>query len=261
MKPPFTALQDSLQQAMLLNQAAPPGLLTDRGTEQLSVYLNAYRARLQAALRENYSLLPRLLGDDAFADLAAAYIAATPSQRPSLRWFGHALPDFMQQRPTLCPHPALVDFARLEWSMGLALDAGDMPTLTPADLADYAPADWATLRFCLHPSAQLLPLDWAVAPLWHALKNGADEVPEPSPCVHTVLVWRRGWQPSWRSLAAPVASFIGGMRDGLDFASLCSQLALHSDAESAAQVAASELRQLLDAGVLTQALAQFQPSL
>ena len=69
----------------------------------LRIYEQAYGARLTAALRDNFGVLPTVLGDDAFDALAHAYIAAHPSRRPSIRWFGDALPAFMAARDDLVP--------------------------------------------------------------------------------------------------------------------------------------------------------------
>ncbi|WP_163367521.1 HvfC/BufC N-terminal domain-containing protein, partial [Klebsiella aerogenes] len=81
----------------------------------LQVYRHAYRARLAEALADNYTVLARALGDEAFDALAQAYLAAHPSRHPSIRWFGAALADFMAVAgDELVPHPGLVDLARMD---------------------------------------------------------------------------------------------------------------------------------------------------
>jgi len=64
-------------------------------TGLLRIYRHAYAARLIAALRDNFGVLPRAMGDEAFEALGRAYLQAHPSSQPSIRWFGHALADFM----------------------------------------------------------------------------------------------------------------------------------------------------------------------
>src|SRR5688572_23054163 len=90
----------------------------------LFAYRYAYAARLAEALRDNFEVLARALGDEGFHTLARAYIAAHPSTEPSIRWFGHRLADFMAAAldadDGLVPHPALVDFARMDWALRAA---------------------------------------------------------------------------------------------------------------------------------------------
>lgn len=243
-------LQSNMQAALLHNLSAPSGLLTPRGEAQFGVYLNAYRARLRSALRENFETLPLLIGDDGFEDLANAYINANPSQHYSLRWFGHALPAFMRANPDLSMHPAMVDFAELEWAMRQAFDAADCSALGVADLASLPGDDWPALRFDAHTSAQLLTLHWAVGPIWHALNSGEETVPEPQELSHTVLVWRQGLQPRWRSLDTAQADFVRGLITGLAFEELCNTLITHVGEAAAAALAATELRQLVEDGVI-----------
>ena len=244
-------LQAQMQSALLRNQSVPPGLFTPRGEAQFGVYLNAYRARLRGALRENFESLPLLMGDEGFDDLANAYINAHPSQHYSLRWFGHDLPGFMQANTDVSLHPAMVDFARLEWAMRHAFDAANDLVLSASDLTQVSSESWPELHFGLHSSVQVLALNWSVGPIWHALKSGAEEVPEPEPLVHEVLVWRQGLNTQWLSLSEAESTFVQGISMGLNFAELCEKLVEHVGEDQAAVTAATVLRKLLDQGAIT----------
>ena len=110
-------LQQRFQEAVL--RATLPGELFAAGEpHQLGggydLYVQAYRARLAAALRDNFPVLHRALGDDAFATLVQTYIDCHPSPFRSIRWFGHALADFLAGAVERLPHPALVDLARMD---------------------------------------------------------------------------------------------------------------------------------------------------
>lgn len=244
-------LQGQMQSALLHDQAAPAGLLSDRGEAQFAVYRNAYRARLCAALRDNYEVLPLVMGDDAFDVLAHAYIAAHPSSHHSLRWFGHALPAFMETHDDLVDHPAMLDLARMEWALRTAFDAAEAPLLTSAELATVPPPMWSQLRFELHPSVQMLQLEWAVGPVWHALKSEQEEVPPPDALTHTMMVWREGLRTRWKSLNDAQALFVHGLQSGDTFGQQCEQLAGHLGAEDVAQAAVAVLSELLQVGALS----------
>ena len=224
---------------------------------RLGVYREAYRARLVAALRSNFPVLYRVLGDDDFAALALAYLAAHPSQRPSIRWFGHALADWLAQRlaeqADTLPHPALVDLARMEWAIGSAFDAADAAPLERARLAAVAPEDWAALAFAPHPSLHLVALAWAVEPLWRTLTDDTDATTEPpAPHVHRLLVWRKGLDTRWRALPDDEAQALAACVAGRSFGELC-ELAAGDDPDDVPAAAAKVvgwLGEWIQAGLL-----------
>lgn len=209
------------------------GLLVGDFALGLDVYRHAYRARLAEALADNYTVLARALGDEAFDALARAYLAARPSRHPSIRWFGHQLADFMAAAgDDLVPHASLVDFARMDWALRSAFDAADAPLLQHATLAALGPDDWAGLRLQLHPSVQRVSLAHAIEPGWRALREwepdtGAEqpELDEPPPHAHTLLAWRQRGETRWRSLEPPEAALLQAVADGEPFAVLCERAA------------------------------------
>ena len=243
----LAAQQQALQAAVSQTAAAADGLL--QSPVGLAIYQDAYRARLLAALRDNFTVLQRALGDDEFDALGLAYLNAHPSTEPSIRWFGHRLAAFID-KTELC-HPAMADFARMDWALRAAFDAADAPALRAADLQALAPDDWAGLTFRLHPSAQLLALQWAIEPAWRALREdrGDDaELDAPEPLAHTLLVWRQGLDTRWRSLAPMEAALLQALAAGNNFAEICA-VAAQSHQDAAQQVVGA-LQQWLSDDVL-----------
>jgi hypothetical protein len=209
----------------------------------LRVYHHAYRARLAEALRTNYPVLARVLGDEPFDALAQAYLRASPSRRPSIRWFGDRLAEQLAADPDTLPHPALVDLARMEWALGSAFDAADDAPLRSADLATLPGEAWPAMRFVLQPSVCLLALDWAIEPVWQTLTRDPDaEVPEPVASVHHLLIWRAGLQTRWRSVEADEAAALAALAGGQRFDDWCAGLPA-PDADSAAAIAVGRLQQ------------------
>jgi len=243
-------LQSQIQGALLQDQPAVAGLLAANGEAQFGVYRNAYRARLRAALRDNFEVLPLVMGDEAFDALANAYIDAHPSRHYSLRWFGHHLCAFMAANEALVDHPAMLDLARMEWALRQAFDAAPAALLTPVELAAVPAEDWAELRFTLHPAVQLLDLQWAVGPVWHALKSGQEEVPPPQALDHSMLVWRQGMNTKWKSLTPTEIVFMQGLIAGQRFGALCQALAQRVGEDAAAPTAVSLLSELLGTGAI-----------
>lgn len=189
-------LQTQLQAAVRGAGEPPPlrGRMAQRG---LQVYAHAYPARLRDALADNYPALARALGDEAFAQQADAYARAHPPCEASIRWHGARLADFLAAQPEL--HPALVDLARLDWALRQAFDGAAVPA---PELQTLPPEDWATTRLALQAHVTLLQLDWAVAPVWHALQQDQEvELPAPAAHAHSLLVSRDGLRTQWRSLS------------------------------------------------------------
>ena len=219
------------------------------GAPRIDIYRDAFFARLTAALKENFPVLHRVLGDDAFGELAEIFITARPSRTPSIRWFGAELPDFLAEHNDLIPHPALVDLTRMEWALCTAFDAADAARVEVADLLALNPADWPTLRFEPHPSLRLLHLGWAIEPLWSALssdENAATEPPEPLD--HYLLVWRGAEQTHWRSVEPFEARILAACIVGETFAEIC-ELAAAETGEQAAAAVAGHLRIWVETGL------------
>ncbi|HJV70632.1 DNA-binding domain-containing protein [Ideonella sp.] len=219
---------------------------------RVDVYHHAYRARLIEALRSNFPVLHRVLGDKAFAKLGLAYLADHPSQQPSIRWFGDALPAWAAAHPDALPHPALADLAAMEWALGTSFDAADATPLAFADLASRRPEAWPAARFAPHPSVALVSLAWAVEPIWQALTlDDAAATGEPEPLAHRLLVWRQGLETRWRSLADNEAALIAACLVGEPFAALCER-AIASQGDAAPAWVAGALRRWVDDGLLVE---------
>jgi Putative DNA-binding domain len=219
--------------------AEPAGLLRSRTHGQpalLHVYGDAYAARLVDALRDNYEVLAKAMGDDAFDALARAYIAAHASRTASIRWFGDRLAEFIRARcaagDAAAPHPAYVDLAAMDWALRAAFDSADAPRLDRQTLATIPSDLWPALRLSAHPSVRIVALSWAVESAWKALRDHdwesnapEPETPAPQPLEHDLLVWRIGLETRWRSLAALESVLLRSATAGDDFASLCARAA------------------------------------
>ncbi|WP_144006919.1 DNA-binding domain-containing protein [Pelomonas sp. KK5] len=226
----------------------------------LAVYREAYSARLIAALRDNYAVLQRALGDETFDTLARAYVAAHPSRFASIRWFGDGLAAFMSSEWPELPHPALVDIARMDWALRAAFDGPDAPPLEAAALLGLAPEAWPGQVFQLHPCTALLPLEWAVEPAWRALRAHEEGEPDPElappePLDHQLLIWRQQLETRWRALEPLEAALLQALAEGRDFAGICDRAAETVGAEQAAPTVVGLLQRWLADGLLTQRVA------
>jgi len=217
----------------------------------LHLYRHAYRSRLTDALRDNYPVLHRVLGDEEFDRVAAAFIAVRPSRQPSIRWFGAELADFLAADPARLPHPALIDLVRMEWALGTAFDGPDAPILQVHELLAVPAEAWPALRFRPHPTLTLILLDWAVEALWSAVSADPEaETAPPEALEHRLLVWRRDEHNHWRSASEEEAELLAACCAGKPFAALC-DIALARHGDQAAVSVAGFLRAWVEAGMLS----------
>ncbi|MBK8119294.1 MAG: putative DNA-binding domain-containing protein [Sulfuritalea sp.] len=217
----------------------------------LHLYRHAYRSRLTEALRENYPVLHRVLGDKEFDRVAAAFVTACPSRRPSIRWFGDELAVYLEREPQQIPHPALIDLVRMEWALGIAFDGAEAPVLRVNALTQLPAEDWPALRFRPHPTLALLYLDWAVEALWSAVSADPEADTDPPEALpHHLLVWRRDQRTQWRSVTDEEAELLAACLTGKPFAELCAA-AVERHGDQAAASVAGFLRAWVESGMLS----------
>lgn len=217
----------------------------DAAIQRLDVYANMYFFRLLDVLRGDYPNTVKLVGDDAFHNLATGYFLAHPSDNPSLRWIGRHLPDHLEGGDLQRRFPAVASLARLEWVRGEAFDAEDAPVATASALAAATPESWSAMRLRMQPALRLLELDHRVLPMWLALERAEAEIPAaPSePC--RVVIWRRGFRVYHRAVGAPEHECLRMAISGATFAAICEALWSHVGDETPA-VAVGALRTWLD---------------
>lgn len=211
---------------------------------RLDVYRNAYYLRLEEALARDFPALRAVVGDEAFGRLAAAYLTANSSTRPSLRFLGRHLQDWLRVGRE---EPALADLAALEWAVLHAFDAPDAPSLTAADFEGFAAGQWPELRLALHPSLGLLVVDANVRDIWLAVRRG-DPLPALQPTREWLVVWRGGSGPQVEAISAGCHALLAAFVRGSSFASACEALAELADPDDVPRLAAESLHRALAGG-------------
>lgn len=217
--------------------------------ERVRIYAAMYVARLRDALADDFPALRLALGETAFDALARRYVAAHPSDRPSLRDLGRHLPGFLRRAD-----PAAVawhaELAQLEWAMLQAFDARDQNALDRERLGSLAPTEWPALRIVPADSLQLLALTHPVDAARERLLAGV-------PCgdlqvASTLLrVWRQDLVVYVRAIPQLEMAALRWLHRGARFADLCGWLdAVHSDEQDPARLAGSLLLRWVEDGVL-----------
>jgi hypothetical protein len=217
---------------------------------RLSVYSDAYRARLAEALEANMPHLRELLGAEEFGGVARRYIDTHPSQYASIRWFGDRLAHELER--SHASQPWIAELARWEWALAASFDAQDAAALGIESLGSVAPGDWAELRLEFHPSVQVLTLQTNAQALFKAL-SATKTAPQPAVLERAQpwLLWRQDLKTQYRSLEPDETAALEVVRGGGSFGEMCEALCEWHEADAVPLVAAGMLKRWIVEQLLT----------
>lgn len=168
--------------------------------ERLSIYANAYYARLLECLGECFPVVRRTLGEDVFNSFAFEYLQRYPSRSYTLDRLGESFPRFLEETRPDDPEANwpdfLIDLARLEWALAKVFDGPGVEgeTLLQAeDLAAVPPDRFAGARLETVVCLRLLAFGHPVNAYYTAVRHGGEgeEVPIPGPEEEYVALTRR----------------------------------------------------------------------
>lgn len=234
--------------AMLID--APGGIetrLDASATEGLAIYHNAYRAQLVSCLSDTCEKTFAWLGEEAFDAAARKHIVLSP---PTSWTLGHYGDDFPATLAMLYPEdPEVPELARLDLTLRRAFDGPDAPPLDAARLTDV---DWdsAVLRFV--PTLTTIRITSNCVAIWSAIAEERTPPPvEMLPAPGTVLVWRNGFSPQFRTIEAEEAAVLGRAIAGAAFADLCTLLIDDLGRRTGEALAAKILGSWISTGLLS----------
>ena|SRR3990167_2843633 len=251
-------IQDSFQQYLLQSDAgviAPQIVSTETlpALERLSIYGNAYKARLLEALASNYPFMHTYLGDEEFYALAMAYIAKQPSSYRSIRWYGDTFPEFTRQSELSQSLPYIGEIAELDWMMTLVFDAKDADIVTLEQMALISPDVWADMRFVFHSSVHRLQFGWNIVEFWQSTlsEEGGVSLAEYSSPVPW-LFWRLDLTSHFISIPNDEAWALDAAMGGLNFSDICEGLCQFMNEDCVAIAAASMLKKWIASGLISE---------
>ncbi len=207
--------------------------------ERVAVYAFMYRDRLIEALASQFPRVASLLGSDAFADRALAYLADVPSTHPSLRFLGAGFPSCIaRQGPG---NAGLAGLAALEWARADIFDAEDETALGVDTVRAWPPEHFAELPTVLINAHRLISVAAGTAALWR--KAGPEveadrTLGQPSTAgsplaMETLLVWRQDLALYHRVVDAGEAEALALVAAGTKLGRVCDVLAAKHDEQDA----------------------------
>jgi hypothetical protein len=251
----LAAIQNAFQDAVLDGDTKVLGIILPSkrldSAGRLGVYQEAYPARLMEFLGNDYPVLRGAMGEEEFASLASAYIAATPSAHPNARWYGGKLPDFLRQEEPWKETRLLADLAAFESGLADAFDAPKAEACQAGVLTSIAPEDQPQLAFRFVPSLRLLRLAEGTLALYEAVSEETEIALHESTGEETVLIWRDpSLEPLYRLLAEDEATILDAAIQGATLDEMCDLLALRHDPNVAAAHAAHFLARWFAEGLI-----------
>jgi hypothetical protein len=193
--------------------------------ERLEIYRRGYVARLIECLADDYPALQQALGKEAFAELCRAYIAAHPSEQPSLNFYGARMADFCRasaandhsapspRSPLNVPSHFAADLAALEWAMVEVIHAASAPPLLLDGLRDVPADAWGDARLFANTAMRILRFGYPVNAYLQAFRDGNDvQVPQPLRCA--TVVWRSGPRVWRMDLTEPMHDVLSALVAG-----------------------------------------------
>lgn len=243
---PLAAVQRHFADCVLVD-LLPPRTPNDLVTGRLPIYHHAYRARLAEVLADTYAKTCLYMGSDSFDEHARAFAVAHPPQTRSLNRYGEGLVEALRVQ---YPHnPELHELAQLDWDLRTRFDSADVPTLET--VAAQASDTWTTRAGVLHPSALLRTITTNVVGVWNAIHTD-DDVPEAvtlsAPA--TLLVWRKGYQPHFRTIDGAEAAWVQALCAGASVHDACTAMLGSGLWQGDPTVLGGWLAQLLDDGLV-----------
>lgn len=246
-------LEQAFWQALVTapgHSSAAPALLdclpaspTQSASERLQVYVDAYFWRLHDVLQDTFEKTAAMVGTEQFTELARDYLAAFPSQHPSISYVGRDFARFLDCRSDVPEWAA--DLARLEWARAEVFEAADATPIGVDALRQLAPSAWGDVRFTTVAGLQLLDSAWAVHDVW--------EEPRAIAVAHQPTALRIWRAPDYRVLHVAMqprhATALRRLCAGEPFPMICEVFAdLHED--DAAQEAMGQLLRWVEDGLI-----------
>lgn len=141
---------------------------------RLAIHRNTLRSNFLGALRSAYPAVHRLVGEDYFRDVVAAYQRHHPSRSGDLNQAGESFADHLSRVHPDDEFRYLAEVARLEWLIQEALLAADHGPLDLQALGEVVPAAYDTLGFALHPTLRLFQSEFPALRIWEANVDEAE---------------------------------------------------------------------------------------
>ncbi|MEM9489517.1 MAG: DNA-binding domain-containing protein [Myxococcota bacterium] len=181
--------------------------------ERVGIYVQGYFLRLREQLANEYPAVERVVGEDAFVELARDYYSHFPPNDFTMRALPHGMPHYLRYHCTRDDRALLHDIARLEHAVSSAFDTPTGGKVVPEDIASVPAEAWPEVRFRVDPSFSVLAFDhdaWAIVDAYH---DGVD-LPDLGRKPSWAVVWRHDNRVWRQPISLPVYTILSALAAG-----------------------------------------------
>lgn len=190
---------------------------------RFDVYRNNVWTSWVQALVETYPVLHRVMGDEAFRDMALLFVGEQPPSDVVLAHYGQGVAEFLQRLMLGSSANAAKsaawwpDLARLEYARVSSFHAADATALSTLMLEDglRQAQGLHDVVFTFQPCVQVVHSQWSVSRVWMAYQQ--DTVTRAvacQPAPESVLICREGWDVVMVRLTLASGRFLDRLRKG-----------------------------------------------
>jgi Putative DNA-binding domain len=134
--------------------------------KRLDIYQRNVTSTLSNTLVALYPVVNNIVGTAFFNEMAAQYMAVTPSRSGDLHDYGRTFADFVSTYQPANELPYLGDVAKLEWRWHLAFHAADAAQLDITRLQATPTELFGTLKFKCAPAVSLITSAYPLLQIW-----------------------------------------------------------------------------------------------
>jgi len=162
--PSLSETQAEFRLALVANDAAMPATLVAPAplAGRLAIYRRHFREALIRHLAGRFPTVEWLLGTDRFVSLAEPFIRTSPPSAPCMAEYGAGYATALEHPDLAGSLPYLADTARLDWMLGDAAVAIDLPHIPITALAAWPADRLPDIRLRLQPGAGYVRSGWPI---------------------------------------------------------------------------------------------------
>jgi hypothetical protein len=173
-----------------------------------------YPLRMEEALAQDYPALQHFLGDDAFRDLARAYVRDHPSRSYTLNRLGDHLPEYLRTAARVRRRDFCHELATLERAVTEVFDAPETPALAETAIAAVPPEAWEGARLRPIAAFRLLSFRYPVNAYLQTVRDDDHDHPKARLEDEWVAVYRRSYSVYRLDLTRPAHDLLSDLAAG-----------------------------------------------
>lgn len=233
-------------------------------TEALAIYHNAFHLRLLQVSREMLPVVFNTLGEEVYQAMLLGYLEQHLPRPGPMHLLLENLEAWLRAHPRFSQLPALLDIVHVEIALIRLFDVADETVYTLDQLRALPAKDWGSLQLTARQDWQLFSSRFQLDSYWQQIRTWYSEggtagaadfgvplaAPDAPDTRQDFLLMRYRQRMQIRRISPQLNLFLQGIQDNLDYAALCSRLAITFPAEDIPRLSLHLLLQTIELELL-----------